>query len=117
MQDELFHLDVPQRPDDGGGARKKWGGRASINARKICRAMLPTGCWRCGRLITAETPEDQWHAGHLEDRGQGGQDSAANYAPECSGCNTSAGGKLGAAITNGAKVTVTYTKETLKKWW
>jgi len=62
-------------------------------------------------------PDSAWHAGHLEDRGQGGSDSSSNYAPECSGCNTSAGGKLGAAITNGTKVSVAYTKEVLKKWW
>jgi len=117
VQDELFHIELPTRPEAAGPARKKWGGRASINARKICRAMLPAGCWRCGRMITPDMPDSAWHAGHLEDRGQGGSDSSSNYAPECSGCNTSAGGKLGAAITNGTKVSVAYTKEVLKKWW
>lgn len=119
MQDELFHMDPVERPGEPGrgSGRKAWGGRASVNARRQCRAMLPHPCKTCGGMITSETPEEQWHAGHLEDRGQGGADSGSNYAPEHAWCNTSQGGKLGAAITNGAKVTVDYTRERTKKWW
>lgn len=112
---DMEPLERPGKPQRQGKA--KWGGRASHNARKICRAMLPTGCWRCGKPITLEDPESSWHAGHIEDRGQGGQDSAGNYAPECTSCNLSAGGKLGAAITNGAKVAVDWTRERTLKWW
>jgi hypothetical protein len=117
-QDELFHMTPLERPQTARpGGKKKWGGRASTNARKIVRAMLPAACWRCGGMITLEDPESSWHAGHIEDRGQGGQDSASNYAPEHSRCNTSAGGKLGAAITNGTKVAVDWTRERTLKWW
>lgn len=106
------------RPSRGPGpARKAWGGRASTNARASCRAMLPAPCMSCGGMITADQPENTWHAGHIQDRAQGGSDSGSNYAPEHAACNLSKGGKLGAAITNGAKVAVDWTKERTLKWW
>jgi hypothetical protein len=119
VQDELFYMEPLERPgrEPGASGKKAWGGRASTNARKIVRAMLPAGCWRCGKELTPDMPETAWHAGHVQDRGQGGADSASNYAPECASCNLSAGGKLGAAITNGAKVAVDWTKERTLKWW
>jgi hypothetical protein len=112
---DMEPLERPAKPERTG--KHKWGGRASHNARKIVRAMLPAGCYRCGGIITLEDPESSWHAGHIEDRGQGGEDKASNYAPEHAHCNTSAGGKLGAAITNGAKVAVDWTRERTLKWW
>lgn len=116
-QDGLFEWQHLERPTAAGTGKSKWGGAASRKARALCRAMLPAACWRCGRLITREMPESEWHAGHLEDRAQGGADSGGNYAPECTGCNTSAGGKLGAAITNGKRVAVDWTRERTIKWY
>lgn len=117
-QDGLFHMEPltkPARPERTG--KHAWGGRASHNARKHCRAMLPAGCMSCGGIITLEDPESSWHAGHIQDRAQGGADTPSNYAPEHARCNTSAGGKLGAAITNRATVAVDWTRERTLKWW
>jgi hypothetical protein len=117
-QGGLFDMEPLERPGKPARqGRAKWGGRASANARAWCRAMLPAACPGCGGIITAEDPESSWHAGHIEDRAQGGQDSPGNYRPEHARCNTSAGGKLGAAITNGAKVAVDWTRERTLKWW
>lgn len=117
-QDSLFYMAPLERPDAAEpGARKKWGGGASRKARAVCRAMLPWACKGCGGMITAETPESEWHAGHREDRGQGGADQINNYEPEHARCNTSAGGKLGAAITNGRKVSVDWARERVIKWY
>jgi len=110
----MFDMAPVQLPDHQPG--KRWGGRRSTNARAKCRAMLPTGCWRCGRLLTPDMPESAWHAGHLTDRAMGGSDQ--DVAPECAQCNTSAGGKLGASITNGQKVqTSDMVRERTLKWW
>ena len=68
-------------------------------------------------MITADQPESTWHAGHIQDRAQGGSDSRNNYAPEHATCNMSNGGKLGAAITNMATVAVDWTRERTLKWW
>lgn len=60
-------------------------------------------CWRCTRVLEPGTPFD---VGHLHPDGGPGLD---NLAPEhrhrVSGCrgNRSAGGQLGAAITNGRR--------------
>ncbi|MFE6733418.1 hypothetical protein [Microbacterium sp. NPDC057650] len=51
-------------------------------------------CWRCGRPIE---PGMRFDVGHLDPDAGPGRD---NLAPECVTCNRSAGGKLGAAITN-----------------
>lgn len=120
MADELALFDVPARyrresPSPGSG--KRWGGRASTNARKLVRAMLPAPCHRCGEIITPQDPEDTWHAGHVEDRAQGGADTASNYAPEHSGCNLSAGGKLGAAMTNARRAKPGTERERVPQWW
>lgn len=107
-----------ERPDAvEPGTRKKWGGGASRKARELCRAMLPAACPSCGGMITAATPEKEWHAGHMEDRAQGGQDGAGNYYPEHARCNTSKGGKLGAAIRNGKTVAVDWQRERTIKWY
>jgi len=119
MTDALFDMEPLERPGRGQAAagKKKWGGRDSTKARAHCRTLLPAACPSCGGMITAEDPEDTWHAGHLEDRGQGGSDSLGNIVPEHARCNTSAGGKLGAAITNGNKVAVDWVRERTLKWW
>lgn len=118
-QAELFHMEPVQLPEGPGGPRKKWGGRQVAKARNICRAMLPAACWRgCGRVITPDWPERDWHAGHINGRAEGGEDTAANYLPECRWCNTSEGGKLGAAITNGRKTSIPdVIRERTIKWY
>jgi hypothetical protein len=68
-------------------------------------------------VITIDWPEKDWHAGHIDGRAEGGADELANYRPECRWCNTSAGGKLGASITNGRKATVDTYRERTHKWW
>lgn len=116
-QGQLFEMEPLPRPG-GGPGKPKWGGRKVAQARAHCRAMLPAACWRgCGRVITLDTPDKDWHAGHVNGRGEGGEDQLSNYLPECRWCNTSEGGKLGAAITNGRKVTVDTYRERTLKWW
>ena len=59
-----------------------------------------THCWRCGNPIPPHTPT-AWDLGHKTDRHHGGTNNPTNLAPECArNCNRSAGGHLGAAITN-----------------
>lgn len=99
-QGELFHIE-PEAREDGGQPRKKWAGSIVTKARAIVGAMLPAPCWRCGRMLTKE---DTWTVGHIEARGEDGEDRAGNYAPECPGCNFRDGGKRGAAITNGRRI-------------
>jgi len=104
-QPELFHMEPVELPP--GPPRKKWGGRAVAKARDYCRSLLPLACWRgCGRVITTDWAEKDWHAGHVNGRAEGGQDVASNFLPECRWCNLREGGRLGAAITNGRKVAV-----------
>ncbi len=75
-----------------------WSGRTVTRARAYWRKRLPLPCWRCGRPVT----DDQaWHVGHLTDRALGGHTTdRSNQWPEHARCNTSAGGKLGAAIAH-----------------
>lgn len=113
---------LPVPPPPPGQAKKKWGGRKVAAARAYCRDTFlragPTLCWRgCGRVITLDTPERDWHAGHVDGRAEGGADELANYRVECRWCNLSAGGKLGAAITNGRKATVDTHRERTVKWY
>jgi hypothetical protein len=79
--------------------------------------MLPATCWRgCGTLLTVEA--DNWTAGHITDRVDGGSNEPSNLAPECKRCNYSAGGKRGAAITNGRKLEATDLQRYRRvKWW
>lgn len=95
----------------------KWGGRRSTNARAKCRAMLPHPCRRCGGLITPDDPESSWHAGHREDRAAGGTEDGIE--PEHAKCNTSAGGKVGAAITNARRhgQQADIPRERVAQWW
>jgi hypothetical protein len=120
QQGQLFHMEPLVIPGMDQGTRKKWGGRKVAKARDTCRAMFPTPCWRgCGRTITADWPEKDWHAGHVEGRAEGGADNVTNYLPECRWCNLREGGRLGAAITNGKRVAVTTDaiRERTLKWY
>lgn len=118
VQGELFHMDPLEPTGPMSPGRKKWGGRASQAARAYCKTLLPRACWRgCGKIITSETPARQWQAGHVEGRGEGGQDDVSNYMPECTECNLREGGRLGAAITNGRGVRVEIARERTIKWY
>jgi hypothetical protein len=68
-------------------------GAAHKAERERWRPMVEAGravCCRCGRPIR---PWDVWHLDHTADR--------RGYAgPAHAWCNTSAGGRLGAAVTN-----------------
>lgn len=102
-------------PRPNASPKKRWGGHASTKARAHCRTMLPGPCSRCGELVTDEM---DWHADHIERRGEGGADSPANFAPAHAHCNTSDGGRIGAAITNGVRVTpATIQRERRPSWW
>jgi len=74
-----------------------WSGRKVTNARAYWAARLPLPCRRCGRPVLKT---QNWHVGHIHDRALGGSDRISNTYPEHARCNTSAGGKQGAAITN-----------------
>ena len=125
MSEALFDMEPlarptrPTRPQAEGG--RKWGGNDSRKARAHCRQLLqqgPVPCQRCNREITSADPESSWHAGHLEDHATGGSDTdTANFYPEHVKCNTSAGGKLGAAITNGHKLEQDWSRERTLRWW
>lgn len=77
-----------------------WAGRKVQRARAYWQARLPVPCRRCRRPVM---PDQKWHVGHVIDRWAGGPDDISNTWPEHAGCNLSAGGKVGAAITNTRK--------------
>lgn len=121
-QNSLFEIPSAWSPDTGrerepGPAGKsKWGGRKSTNARARCRAMLPHVCRRCGDMILPTDPESSWHAGHREDRAAGGTEDGIE--PEHARCNTSAGGKVGAAMTNAQRAPqAQIERERTPQWW
>jgi hypothetical protein len=113
MADTLFDMEPVHRSP--AAPKKRWGGHASTKARAHVRRMLPAPCNRCGNIVTDEM---DWHADHVQERGAGGADTPDNYLPAHAHCNTSAGGKIGAAITNGTKVApATITRERRPRWW
>lgn len=81
---------------------RRWGGSRSRSARAWCKPLVAQGapCLRCGKPIL---PGQAWHADHVIDRGLGGLDTPDNLWPAHESCNTSAGGKRGAQITNAWK--------------
>ena len=105
--------------------RKRWGGNRSTEARKRVRAMLPAPCRSCGGIISPDDPESTWHAGHDQDRVETEALGLpeADVFPEHATCNTSAGGRVGAAMTNGAKHGTPTTqvsheqREREPQWW
>lgn len=112
MADTLFDMEPVQRSP--AAPKKKWGGHASTKARAIVRRMLPAGCVRCGGLVTDEM---EWHADHIQERNDNGTNDPNNFGPAHAHCNTSHGGRIGAAITNGVRVTPGVTRERRPRWW
>ena len=76
-----------------------WSGRKVTAARAHWRPLLPLPCRRCGKPVLPD-PDSGWQVGHVIDRWAGGTDSLDNTWPEHALCNTRAGGKVGARITN-----------------
>ena len=116
MQDSLF--DIPEaEAREARVVQAKWGGRRSTEARAKCRAMLPHACRKCGGEILPTDPESSWHAGNRDDRVAGGSDDGIE--PEHARCNTSAGGKIGAAITNSQRpqAKTHVDRERAPQWW
>lgn len=84
-----------------------WSGREVMRARAYWRPRLPLPCRRCRRPVF-DNPTKRyggWHVGHIIDRALGGTNDLTNTWPEHDHCNMSAGGKLGAHITNARRAT------------
>lgn len=80
----------------------KWEGRKVHKARAYWLPRLPVPCARCRRPVIHDPAKrfGGWHVGHVHDRWAGGSDDISNTWPEHDRCNLSAGGRVGAAITN-----------------
>jgi hypothetical protein len=115
-QDSLFEIPGAEARESRVVAAK-WGGRTATRARARCRAMLPWVCRKCGGEILPTDPESSWHAGHREDRVAGGTEDGIE--PEHAHCNTSAGGRIGAAMTNAqrGKQPMHIEREVTPQWW
>lgn len=80
--------------------RKAWGGSDSRSARARWEPRLPLPCYRCKKPVL---PTQPWHVEHIHDRALGGVWDESNEWVSHAHCNTSAGGRLGAAMVNGWK--------------
>lgn len=81
---------------------EKWAGTKVRKARAYWLPKLPVPCARCGRPVVHIEGKRAggWNVGHVHDRWAGGPDDISNTWPEHARCNMSAGGKVGAAMTN-----------------
>lgn len=81
--------------------------------RAQIKPLLPLPCIECGHPVL---PEHKWEVGHKRDASRGGRPRLDNVGPvHCKSidkagniiwprnCNQIAGGKLGAAVTNGRR--------------
>lgn len=74
---------------------------AMPKVREQIEARLPLPCVEgCGNLVVKG---QAWHVAHIVPASQGGRTTAANCGPAHARCNLKAGGKLGAAVTNGRR--------------
>lgn len=90
-----------------------WSSVQSRRARRVIRARGRVQfCWRCGREMDLDV--DTWHAGHLMDRMDGGQD--IDVAAECPACNLRAGGKRGARVVNDRHRALRSVGQRLVRW-
>lgn len=77
----------------------RWAGSVVVKARAYWRPRLPVPCCRCGRPVHHDPRKRAggWHVDHYPiPRSAGGTETW----PAHDLCNTSDGGKVGAAITN-----------------
>jgi hypothetical protein len=81
---------------------------------------LPALCIQgCGRMITPDMVYGKdWEVGHIVDLAKGGK--AQHTGPVHRGCNRSAGGRAGAAVTNASKAKgkarSTMTSNRIRNW-
>lgn len=88
---------------------QKWTTHAPKLREKIA-AQLPLPCIDCGRAVTAD---QSWQVGHRTPASMGGRPTVENTGPTHTSCNRKAGGKLGAAKTNGTR----RESNGLRAWW
>ena len=74
--------------------------RFTRRARPMIQAMLPLPCVDCGRPVH---PEQAWHVGHIVAAAHGGTMTLDNVGPSHGRCNTTAGGRLGAQLSNAGR--------------
>lgn len=79
----------------------------SPKLRAKLKPQLPLPCVNCPHAVM---PDDEWQVGHRQDAAFGGRPTLANVGPSHSycracrkRCNQVAGGKIGAALTNGRR--------------
>lgn len=113
MEDMLFDIPGLQKEPEKPKGRR-WGGNDSAKARAIVAPTLPRPCTRCGETVTADM---KWHADHILEDVFGGTSTPDNLGPAHKHCNESAGGKIGAAMTNGFKQAQDQRREVTVKWW
>jgi hypothetical protein len=78
--------------------QRKYSSTRSNAARKIAAAMLPTNCYRCNRIVTADM---RWNADHpisrveAEAMGIPQHEQDAMVVPSHASCDAKAGAELG----------------------
>lgn len=107
------------RKGDTTVSENKWAGRKVTTARAKLAALLPSPCYRCGRIITGDKDidGDTWDVDHVTSRAEGGDHDLTNLTHSHSRCNRRHGGKLGNERKAKAKeVRVIETERTVKFW-
>lgn len=100
-------------------AASRHSSRAPKLRAKVAR-LLPARCLDCPHAVL---PEHRWQLGHIIPAADGGQTVMGNVGPSHSwcpackrACNQSAGGKLGAAVTNARRGVVARAERDLRPW-
>ncbi|MEV1321969.1 hypothetical protein AB0J14_38475 [Micromonospora arborensis] len=71
--------------------------------REQWRPKVEAGLVDCARCEQPIQPSDPWDLGHNDDR-------TAYTGPECRTCNRAAGGRHGAAVTNGKRAELRHSR-------
>ena len=85
----------------------------SKQLRREYAARLPLPCTECGRPVE---PGQVWHVAHLTPAERDGATTRANTGIAHARCNTRAGGKRGAAITNARRRAAQHRGEGIRAW-
>lgn len=86
---------------------------ATHKLRPEIEARLPLPCTECGKPVYRD---QKWHVAHITPASQGGRTTRANTGAAHALCNLRAGGKLGAAATNGNRRRRTDAREGIRSW-